>query len=242
MRGLAAGRSFVTTGPMMFARVKGQWPGATFPATNPSQVYPLQCTVRSEQPLESVELIVNGSVTQRFDPQNKQTAAGSFETEVATNLSPKESSWLAWRCFERRPGGRSTLCPRSRAAETPTMPSPRAADSWAGTSRHFDYERSRGVQRHDVRQVELAGKLLSHLRRIDPLRTECGSGNQRHGSERRFERGVKHAQKQPITFEVVCCCQSRRRFSGQTLTWHPRFPITNYCPSPAPALLGWLSG
>ena len=34
MRGLAAGRSFVTTGPMILAKVEDQWPGATFQATN----------------------------------------------------------------------------------------------------------------------------------------------------------------------------------------------------------------
>src|SRR2546427_10856460 len=51
MRGLAAGHSFVTTGPMMFAKVEDQWPGATFPTTNQSKDYRLDCTVRSEPPL-----------------------------------------------------------------------------------------------------------------------------------------------------------------------------------------------
>jgi len=106
MRGLAAGRSFVTTGPMIFAKVENQWPGATFTATNQSKDYLLNCTVRSEQPLENLELIVNGLVTQRIEPQNKQTHLGSFETEVSTRFLPKETSWLAWRCFEKRPGNR----------------------------------------------------------------------------------------------------------------------------------------
>ena len=60
----------------------------------------------SEQPLETIELIVNGAVSQRFEPQNKRTAAGSFENSVVTAFTPQTSSWLAWRCFEKRPEGR----------------------------------------------------------------------------------------------------------------------------------------
>ena len=76
MRGLAAGRSFVTTGPMILAKAEGRWPGAKFPRPNESKEYALECTVLSEQPLESIELVVNGVVTQRFEPQNKKTSGG----------------------------------------------------------------------------------------------------------------------------------------------------------------------
>src|SRR5262249_23149922 len=68
--------------------------------------YPLECTVGSEQALESVELIVNGSVAQHFEPQNTKTSVGSFETKISTRFSPKTTSWLAWRCCEKRPGDR----------------------------------------------------------------------------------------------------------------------------------------
>src|SRR2546426_2176537 len=91
MRGLAQGRSFVTTGPMLLAKVEGQWPGANFPVTNPSKDYALDCTVLSEQSLETIELVVNGVVTQRFDPQNRKAEAGSFESRVSTGFNPKTS-------------------------------------------------------------------------------------------------------------------------------------------------------
>src|SRR6185436_3961771 len=84
MRGLAEGQSFVTTGPMMLAKTDGQWPGVKFSVTNPSKSYALQCTVLSEQPLEVIELIVNGELSQRFEPQNTKTKAGSFESRVVT--------------------------------------------------------------------------------------------------------------------------------------------------------------
>ena len=106
MRGLAAGRSFVTTGPMLLAKADGQWPGATFQSTNQSKDYRLDCTVRSEQRLEGIELVVNGLVSQRFEAQNKKGAAGSFVTEISTGFNPKTTSWLTWRCFEKRPGDR----------------------------------------------------------------------------------------------------------------------------------------
>ncbi len=106
MRGLSAGRSFVTTGPMLLAKVDDRWPGSTVQVQGERTDYHLECTANSEQPLESVELIVNGRVRQRFEPQNRKTAAGSFETRISAQLNPKTTSWLAWRCFEKRPGDR----------------------------------------------------------------------------------------------------------------------------------------
>jgi peptidoglycan/xylan/chitin deacetylase (PgdA/CDA1 family) len=104
MRGLSAGRSFVTTGPMILAKTDGEWPGATFQATS-AKDHQLDCTVLSEQPLEAIELIVNGAVT-RFEPKNEKSDSGSFESKVLTHFSPETTSWLAWRCFEKRPNNR----------------------------------------------------------------------------------------------------------------------------------------
>jgi peptidoglycan/xylan/chitin deacetylase (PgdA/CDA1 family) len=105
MRGLDAGRSFVTTGPMMFAKADGRLPGATIQVTNPAIPCEVECHVRSEQPLESVELIENGSVVQswaRDTIQNTRMDSGSFENRVSTHYRPQTTSWLAWRCFEKR--------------------------------------------------------------------------------------------------------------------------------------------
>lgn len=104
MRGLSAGRSFVTTGPMMFAKAVGKWPGAA--TTNASKEHRLECRIISEQSLESIECIVNGEVKERFEPENKQTSPGAFESRVSMQFKPEVSSWVAWRCFEKRPGNR----------------------------------------------------------------------------------------------------------------------------------------
>lgn len=105
MRGLEAGRSFVTTGPMILARADGKWPGAVLPS-NPAAKHSLECTVLSEQPLEVIELIVNGEIARSFAPENRKGNAGSFENSVATNFVPQTTSWFAWRCFEKRPANR----------------------------------------------------------------------------------------------------------------------------------------
>lgn len=101
LRGLAAGRSFVTNGPMLRAKTAGHWPGETFAVAPEASAFDLHCHIRSEQPLESIELIVNGEVAQRFTPANTPEAH-AFTNEITHSFHPTETSWIAWRCFERR--------------------------------------------------------------------------------------------------------------------------------------------
>lgn len=148
MRGLSAGRSFVTTGPMLFAQVDGRWPGAEFSAANGSREYRVECTVRSEQPLESVELIVNGEVTERFGPKNARLESGAFKNEVATRFKPAGTSWLAWRCFERRPDDRFRFAHTApwhfKVADKPLRPRQVEID-WLADRVKEEIVRSRGI-------------------------------------------------------------------------------------------------
>lgn len=106
MAGLAAGRSFVTTGPMLMAKARGHWPGAELKAPPGVEAFPLTCEVFSEQPLENLELVVNGQVAQQFRPDNTPRPLGGFQTSVTTSFRPTTTGWVAWRCFEQRPQGR----------------------------------------------------------------------------------------------------------------------------------------
>lgn len=145
IRGLAAGRSFVTTGPMLRAQAGGRWPGTTFADARAESV--LQCDVRSEQPLESIELIVNGEVAQRFTPENKRDAA-AFTSVVTTRFQPRGTSWLAWRCFEPRPAGRFRFAHSAPWYFTvPGQPlRPRRVEAeWLVTRVKEEIARSRGV-------------------------------------------------------------------------------------------------
>jgi len=105
MRGLAAGRSFVTTGPMLLATVNQQSPGEAF-RMEQGAVIRLDGEILSEQPLESIEWIRNGQVWRRIEPGNEQTPSGAYRTRLRGDMAAEGSGWLALRCFERRAGSR----------------------------------------------------------------------------------------------------------------------------------------
>jgi peptidoglycan/xylan/chitin deacetylase (PgdA/CDA1 family) len=148
MRALAAGRSFVTTGPMMLGKTDGQWPGAVLKPQNLENKYRLECEVLSEQSLESIELIVNGVVKERFTPQNVKSREGSFETRLSTDFKPEASSWFAWRCFEKRSGNRFRFAHTAPwHVEIPGKPLlPRRAEvEWLAASVQEEIARSKGA-------------------------------------------------------------------------------------------------
>ena len=109
LAGLRAGRSFVTTGPMLFARLDGKWPGSSFefPADGgPAVDLELDLEAIGVQPVSTVEVLVNGRVVQRFDGPTSRTPAGAWSTRHRRSLRVTESSWIAVRCMEPRADGR----------------------------------------------------------------------------------------------------------------------------------------
>lgn len=107
-RGLDAGRSFVTTGPMLFAQFGGHDPGAvikTDDGTGPAAMA-VTGSVISETPLNFIEVIKDGSPIMTLRPQNRKTPSGSFQSEFEATIPFEESGWLALRCWEDRPLGR----------------------------------------------------------------------------------------------------------------------------------------
>jgi hypothetical protein len=107
LRGLNEGKSFVTTGPMLLVQVNGQQPGHTFkPAPADSLEYHVRGTVLGEQPLERIEIVVNGEVIRTIKPANRRTERGSHESAIDEKLKIDRTSWLAVRCFEDRPDRR----------------------------------------------------------------------------------------------------------------------------------------
>ena len=93
---LAAGRSFATSGPMLFLKVEGQNPGAILRYPEKSE-RKLQVEVRvhsAQYPVRYLDLIVNGSVVERrFDP------AGRSEWSLRHLLPLRGSSWIAARTY-----------------------------------------------------------------------------------------------------------------------------------------------
>lgn len=92
--GLAAGRSFATSGPLLFMTVGGEKPGAIIrPAGAGKVMLPVDVRVHSAQyPVRTLELIVNGEVVERrFAPEGKS------EWSLRHLLSVPASCWIAAR-------------------------------------------------------------------------------------------------------------------------------------------------
>ncbi|MGB2824207.1 MAG: CehA/McbA family metallohydrolase [Phycisphaerae bacterium] len=107
MKALGAGRSFVTTGPMLTVKVGGRPPGA---AIGKKADEDLSCRVTGlacgAVPLRPIEIVVNGRVVERIDPANRRTDRGGCESPIETSVKLTGSSWIAVRAFEDRPDGR----------------------------------------------------------------------------------------------------------------------------------------
>ena len=107
MQGLGAGRSFVTTGPMLMAEVDGRPPGSTIRSETPGKT---SCrvtgTAASARPLKPIEVVVNGRVVRQAPALNRKTERGGYESPIDVAIEVDGSSWIAVRVFEDRPDGR----------------------------------------------------------------------------------------------------------------------------------------
>ena len=108
MQGLAQGRSFVTTGPLLLAVANGKWSGEHFKAQGKLRVR-VQGSVYFESLRYRVQLVRNGEVievddlTPRTNPDDGTTRMAFFNRE----LEMEESGWVAVRTFVEMPDGRT---------------------------------------------------------------------------------------------------------------------------------------
>jgi hypothetical protein len=113
MDGLAKGRSFVTTGPLMVVEVNDQPLGTVFqqPASEEGQNYIVKYQVWNGQYPHEIEIVQEGRIVgsastagRRLPPSPELPAhphsSGTHRVRV------KDSTWLAVRCFETMPDGR----------------------------------------------------------------------------------------------------------------------------------------
>jgi len=101
IEGLDAGRSFVTTGPMLFAKFNGEHPGTTFDFTGETSIR-AQGSVRSAQPLDRIEIIQNGDVVRSIDATAEPQGKNGWRTDFDEKVDVDGSSWVAVRCFTKR--------------------------------------------------------------------------------------------------------------------------------------------
>lgn len=103
MRGLDRGRSFVSTGPMLLVQVNGQEPGHVFKQENAKpQTYTITGSALSANPLERIDIVVNGAVVRKLTPENRRRDKGGHESAIEAKINVDGSSWIAVRCFEDR--------------------------------------------------------------------------------------------------------------------------------------------
>ena len=106
IEGLDAGRSFVTTGPMLVVELNGRDPGTTFKALSRDAVpWRVRGWAKSGRRLSKIELVAAGRVIRTLTPENRPLAAGGFESPIDVNI-PTAEPWLAVRCFEPTADGR----------------------------------------------------------------------------------------------------------------------------------------
>ncbi len=104
--GLDAGRSFVTTGPMLFVEYNGQPPGHIFENATASTGCHITGSAESAVPLDRIEVIVNGDVIETIPPLNESTETGGFRSPLDTTVDIDGTSWVVVRCFEKHAGDR----------------------------------------------------------------------------------------------------------------------------------------
>jgi hypothetical protein len=109
--GLKAGRSFVTSGPMLTFTANGQEPGAVLKVAEKPRIR-VKATARSPFPLARAELVHNGKVIATAKLANDRQTA-SLDQEVGLD----RGGWLAFRAFG--PGTIDTATPELNAHSNP---------------------------------------------------------------------------------------------------------------------------
>jgi len=107
LKGLDIGRSFVTTGPMIFAKVDGQQPGFRFIQSPSKHTAQVEVEAIWDHPIEKIECIVNGKVVTTFSGSNHPTETGAYRSVFTTKVPIQGSSWIALRCFGEPESGRT---------------------------------------------------------------------------------------------------------------------------------------
>jgi len=107
MRGLSAGRSFVTTGPMLFSQVDGEFGGRIIKiGTGEKRRIVVEGRAVAEQPVDLIEIVVNGEIVRKIRPRLSRTRERAWESPFREVMELDQSGWLAVRCWEEREGAR----------------------------------------------------------------------------------------------------------------------------------------
>lgn len=145
--GLQSGRSFVTTGPMLYATANNKDPGHVFKFESSLEIR-VQIEVISETPLAFGEILINGSPEVLLRPQNRKTDSGAYRSVIESSVKPTRSGWFAVRFWEDRPRGRVRFAHTApwyvEVDRQPVLPG-REEKQYLVSRMQAEIERSRGV-------------------------------------------------------------------------------------------------
>jgi len=93
-RGLKAGRSFVTNGPLLLAKANGQLPGHVFASTDEQPVeIDMEVSLISRAPITEIEIIRNGKI------ERKVPIAGKSQAINLGKMTFRRSGWFLIRAI-----------------------------------------------------------------------------------------------------------------------------------------------
>jgi hypothetical protein len=147
MKGLDAGRSFVTTGPMLYVSVDGATPGVSL-KRSPGTGIRMRIEVESADPVESIEVVRNGEVVWRRESGTRERRGRAWVELAEMPVEIESTSWLAVQCFARREDGRVRFAHSApvwvEVAGRPLVPKKRETD-WLIERMEEELARNRGV-------------------------------------------------------------------------------------------------
>lgn len=103
LAGLKAGRSFVTTGPMIFASINREHAGKCFAAPGATTAH-ITGQIQYYEPLDRIELVINGRKQELPLGSPVKLSSGAFRYQIDRTIEISESSWVAIRCFQFKQG------------------------------------------------------------------------------------------------------------------------------------------
>ena len=90
LRALNEGRSFVTTGPMLFVEVNGKGAGEHFQIDEPA-TFRVTATTLSGSPIQDLELVRNGEVVKTWQGENDPASGGAYRNEIRAENMERET-------------------------------------------------------------------------------------------------------------------------------------------------------
>lgn len=160
LKGMAAGRSFVTTGPMLLATVGGGGPGDVLELEAGEQTLPVRIELASEvAPVEQVDIVVNGQVVQSF-PVPARIVGGDAWQRLEAKITLRESAWVAVRAWSKTPGGQ----PNAEAHTNPVYVNFAGRRAYSATSLDQWVLRIDGqIERHTQRDFADKARVLDYF-------------------------------------------------------------------------------